>query len=187
MIETIKLIEQWGYDKNIHLASPLMQTTKTQEEYIELQQAIITYEDECSPCRNCESAEEDISEDYGYVCHQTVECKYLTDIKDATGDIFVTLVMLSIQNKDLKIDYDGEDYTCLGYQEEVFVISNHISDMQVSIKYNEIVQYHINRIINSLRYIAKGYNFTLEECVKYAYNQIKDREGEMKNGLWVKE
>ena len=45
MIETIKLIEQWGYDKNIHLASPLMQTTKTLEEAIELMQGVFRYEE----------------------------------------------------------------------------------------------------------------------------------------------
>ena len=180
MEQLINNIEQWGYDKNIHLASPLLQTTKSDEECIELKQAIIRREElEHEFCNaNTSLTVEEYCNKMGI---------YKEEIKDAIGDIFVTLVMLSIQNKDLKIDYDGEDYTCLGYQEEVFVISNHISDMQVSIKYNEIVQYHINRIINSLRYIAKGYNFTLEECVKYAYNQIKDREGEMKNGLWVKE
>ncbi|MEG0408720.1 MAG: hypothetical protein RR623_07595 [Bacilli bacterium] len=45
MEELIKKIEQWGYERDIHLASPLMQTTKTLEEVIELQQAIIKYDE----------------------------------------------------------------------------------------------------------------------------------------------
>ena len=46
MQELIKKIEIWGYDRNLQIANPLIQTTKTLEEVIELQQAIINYEDE---------------------------------------------------------------------------------------------------------------------------------------------
>ena len=34
--------------------------------------------------------------------------------------------------------------------------------------------------------LAKMHGLTLEECVEHAWNEIKDRTGEMKNGLFVK-
>jgi NTP pyrophosphatase (non-canonical NTP hydrolase) len=38
----------------------------------------------------------------------------------------------------------------------------------------------------TLAILAKMYNTNLFECFKYAYNEIKDRKGEMINGQFVK-
>ena len=35
--------------------------------------------------------------------------------------------------------------------------------------------------------LAKMHNLTLEQCGNHAWNQIKDRKGEMRNGTFVKE
>lgn len=65
MEQLIFKIKQWGIDRDIDTGNSLIQTTKTLEEVIELQQAI---------CNN-----------------QKLETK------DAIGDIFVTLVMICLQ------------------------------------------------------------------------------------------
>lgn len=42
-------------------------------------------------------------------------------------------------------------------------------------------------IIVELEYICEKYNTTLDECLKLAYEQIKDRRGKMIDGVWVKQ
>lgn len=164
MNDILELIKHWGYDNGLHLNSPLLTTTLLLETCADLQRYIIKM---------------NIIGDLEYsVGANSVVIGLHQDIKDCIGYMVITLALISIQNKDLKIDYDSEDYTCLGYQEEVFIISSYISDMQLLINYNEGVQYYINRIINSLRYIAKGYNFTLEDCAKQAFANSTDN-------LWI--
>lgn len=38
-----------------------------------------------------------------------------------------------------------------------------------------------------LELVANYFNFTLEECVQIAYDDIKDRKGLMHNGVFIKE
>ena len=35
--------------------------------------------------------------------------------------------------------------------------------------------------------LAKQYGWTLEECVEYAFNEIKDRKGKTVNGAFIKD
>lgn len=186
MDQLIKKIEQWGYDKNIHLASPLMQTTKTLEEAIELMQGVFR-----NGGKKCNKCNFDVGcEGYSYIySHETKykdHCKHITEIKDAIGDIFVTLVMLSIQVKDVTIRTDQKT-TLDGYvNEETKNIFYQTFIMQHNIQKKHSIDRQINNIVFFLKYIAKNYDLTLKECVEYAYNEIKDRKGEMKKGLWVK-
>ena len=41
-------------------------------------------------------------------------------------------------------------------------------------------------IIIGLNFVCEEYNTTLEECYALAYEEIKDRKGKMKNGVFVK-
>lgn len=185
MEQLINKIEQWGYDKNIHLASPLIQTTKIIEEATELMQGVFRYVDE-ERCRNCEYREEDISADYGFDCTYIYNCIHLTEIKDAIGDIFVTLVMLSIQVEDVTIKTDQKTTNECYLQEDIRSIFSQTFYIQDNLQLKRCVNTQVNNIMYFLHYIAKNYDLTLKECVEYAYNEIKDRKGEIKNGLWVK-
>lgn len=40
--------------------------------------------------------------------------------------------------------------------------------------------------VGTLKHIAEYFGYTLEECVQIAYNDIKDRHGYMKNGIFIK-
>lgn len=154
MKELIEKIKQWGIDRGIDKADPLMQTTKTLEECIELQQAILKNDKE--------------------------------EIKDAIGDIFVTIVMLSLQDKDIELEFPVV-YSKSG----LFFISrsliNQVTYMQCEITNHSSYNHYIKSMIEHLVNVSRSCNLTLEECVQHAYNQIKDRKGKMINGLWVKE
>lgn len=190
MIELIKNIEQWGYVKDINKAGPLMQTTKTLEEVIELQQAIIKYEDE-DKCNNCKYHKQSLGKYKS--CHyiglyNDDNCKHLTEIKDAIGDIFVTLVMLSIQEKEIELDLDYSGCFYKSFEESACILE-YLSNVQFNIfnKNHKEVNEYVREIIGCLMSIADDYHMTLKECVEHAYNEIKDRKGKMINGLWVKE
>ena len=45
----------------------------------------------------------------------------------------------------------------------------------------------IGDTVVTLIILAQQNNLTLEECLETAYNEIKDREGKMVNGVFVKE
>ncbi|AYY65684.1 hypothetical protein CD034_03220 [Staphylococcus hominis subsp. hominis] len=45
----------------------------------------------------------------------------------------------------------------------------------------------IGDTVVTLIILAQQHDMTLEECLQYAYDEIKDRKGEMRNGTFVKE
>lgn len=71
MNDLISKIELWGYERGLDECDSVMQSTKTLEEIIELQQALIKND--------------------------------RLEIEDAIGDIFVTLVMICLQ-QDMNIE-----------------------------------------------------------------------------------
>jgi len=44
----------------------------------------------------------------------------------------------------------------------------------------------IGDVIVTLIILAQQHELTLEECLDHAYNEIKDREGKMVNGVFIK-
>lgn len=192
MEQLIPLIEDWGRDKGIDKLDPLMQTTKTNEEIIELQQAIIRYEkaleqfdnhhvpyamfidNECDVCQRhntfCSDIHRNISGNPG--------CDYIINIKDAIGDIFITLVMLNMQtprNLDDLLRYQNCEGNTLGYAFDLTTrILHYVSEFQrlydTDIDIDDIPKV----IAHLLEQIAKRYGLTLKECVEYTYNEIKE-------------
>ena len=45
----------------------------------------------------------------------------------------------------------------------------------------------IGDTVVTLIILAQQHDMTLQECLQYAYDEIKDRKGEMRNGTFVKE
>lgn len=103
-------------------------------------------------------------------------------IKDAIGDCFVVLTILNkqIQNEaDLLIRYETEDRSF-----DMFFrwITKNISDLT-----EDLNGYNIQSVVCDLKGIASHFNLNFQNCVQHAYDQIKDRKGEMRDGVWVKE
>lgn len=102
-------------------------------------------------------------------------------IKDAIGDCFVVLTILNkqIQNEaDLLIGYETE-----GRSFDVFFrwITKNISDL-----IEDLNGYNIQSVVCDLKSIASHFNLNFQDCVQSAYDQIKDRKGEMRDGVWLK-
>ncbi|WP_395073841.1 MazG-like family protein [Flavobacterium sp.] len=93
--------------------------------------------------------------------------------KDAVGDIFVVLIILSRQVKS-EINLDFENFK---------VETNDITNLLLDITYTydrpdtEIVW--LNELSNLLK-------LDLTECVNLAWNEIKDRKGNTINGTFLK-
>ncbi len=45
----------------------------------------------------------------------------------------------------------------------------------------------IREIVLKLHFISKYYDFTKEQCFETAWNEIKDRQGKMVDGVFVKD
>lgn len=169
-----KIID-WADERGLNKAEILpMQLEKSREENAELTQAITKYE-----LGNKDA---------------------IVEIKDAVGDIYVTLVValkllkpreivqLSFMGIQLWHSDDELDTDWICFSEllrttdtELFktFIKKEKKDMEM---YRMIILY-----VNLLDAIAKKYNLELVDCVDYAYNQIKNRTGKMIDGSFVKD
>lgn len=95
--------------------------------------------------------------------------------KDAIGDIFVVLVILSEQVND-KLDFifcDDSDFI-EGYYECISVII-------------ECSSFDISRSMDYLNDVCIYLDLDLADCVNIAWNEIKDRKGTTVNGTFIKE
>lgn len=121
----------------------------------------------------------------------------INEIKDAIGDIYVTLVvglgcdgnalfsdhtMWAIGNAEWK----ANDTTPLAYLvcDQLLRFYKSVGDEDNFYFVKDIV----TEIMGVLSCLAKSYDMTLQECVEAAYEQIKDRKGYLReDGVFVKE
>ena len=101
----------------------------------------------------------------------------LEAIKDAIGDIYVALVGYGLQRKiDFNVDKEIPYYA-------------NVRGLKHLLRYlskREISDIGITNITGILDDLADIHNLTLKECVSHAYNEIKDRDIKIKNGVAVK-
>ena len=62
-----------------------------------------------------------------------------------------------------------------------------VEELRKNIEHSQCVIDDIGDIIVVLINIAHRNKYTLSECMEHAYGDIKDRKGQMVNGLFVKE
>lgn len=107
-------------------------------------------------------------------------------IKDAIGDCFVVLVILRKQCKlDEELVYDIH---CDNFQDYITSVISSLAQINESLGWDNItVECEISTVVGGLDYIAEYYNLNFQNCIAHAYDQIKDRRGEMRDGVWVKE
>lgn len=101
----------------------------------------------------------------------------LEAIKDAIGDIYVAVVGLSLQLK-LELDDDSSNENHNDYER-----MRNIAWELARFNYEA---HELSQIISELKSIAINNNLTLKECVEHAYNEIKDREIKIIEGVAVK-
>lgn len=168
-------ITDWADERGLNKAEFLpMQLEKTREENSELTKAITKYE-----LGNKDA---------------------LVEIKDAIGDVYVTLVVALRMLRDRVSVYFSFKSIALWHSKDELETSwtcfsellrttdarfykTFISEEKIDIElFKMLVTY-----INLLDVVAKKYDLELVECVDYAYNQIKNRTGKMIDGSFVKD
>lgn len=98
----------------------------------------------------------------------------------------MTLDQLVEQVQQWSIDKDlhngNPDRQALKFYEEAGEFASALSRGQMDALIDSIGDTVVTLII-----LAQQHDTTLQECLQYAYEEIKDRKGEMRNGTFVKE
>lgn len=119
-----------------------------------------------------------LMEEFGELCGGIAKNKPDV-IKDSIGDCFIVITIL---NKQVGNPSDKVDVFTFG-DDELYIedIVTHISEY-----FDESCLYPLE-IVGDLQIIAKQYGLDFNDCVQYAYNQVKNRKGKMVDGFWIKE
>ena len=123
-----------------------------------------------------------------------IEDENLLEIKDAIGDIFVTLIVAKqMENKDYEkvqrsiygyyIDRKINNYKKDAYK---FLIADFEELSFVRKDSNYVSNKIVNSMIGTLYVVAKSYDMELLDCVDFAYEVIRKRKGAMIDGSFVK-
>lgn len=110
------------------------------------------------------------------------------DCRDDIGDVFVVMTIIKAQlGYSIKTDIETSLYNSNDEIKSLvawlgFGISDAITD---NVGYGDHISWETE--IAYLRRIADLSGSNLEECVQIAYNDIKDRKGQMVNGVFIKE
>ena len=164
-----KLIVGWAKRRNLFEEGRLTkQLLKFSEECLELQNAIESYANTAS--------------------------KNKTKIYDGIGDMYVTLI-IALEMKEICYEKIKRNPTSVIVDTEYFTLIKRLKRIDGSMWniFNKLIgnKYEFLRIVNDCIYllntIAIRYGATLEECVELAYNEIKDRKGQVIDGTFVKE
>jgi hypothetical protein len=147
-------------------STPFAQSKKTHEEVTELVEA----------CTAFRSSDDD-------------PVPRLTEIKDAIGDIYVTLVMVCACNETpLRMDLTFVSIT--SYKKGVLDwVCKQVPDLiRDCVEQNTSVRIIARSIVCGLVDLCKEYGLDFVDCVEHAYDQIKDRKGYLRSdGVFVKE
>jgi len=110
------------------------------------------------------------------------------DCRDDIGDVFVVLTIMCRQIGGNISELISEDYKWTESPKElVLLLIERLYEISWEIKEGIYARHEIETAITILRAIAQHNGYGLEECIKIAYNDIKDRKGLMHNGVFVKE
>ena len=103
----------------------------------------------------------------------------LPEIKDAIGDITVTLILhAEMTDSELELDVDK----CAGYENPKEAVLYLLQELCKIVDYEEY-----SDTIEALDAIASYYGWTLQECLQSAYDVISKRTGKMENGVFIKD
>jgi hypothetical protein len=171
LIELTELITQWGVDRSIvQNSSPFAQSRKTHEEVIELVEAAAWFK--------------------GREIHDPEDAVEPTkEVKDAIGDIYVTLVMVCACN-DTPIRMDL-DFAQAGGMEKCpldFVCKLVPDLIRDCVEENTTTRITARRMVCGLVELCADMGLDFGVCVEQTYQTIKDRKGHLRpDGVFVKE
>ena len=163
LLELTELITQWGNDRFIvQNSTPFAQSRKTHEEVCELVEA-------CAAFRSSDDG--------------------LDEVKDAIGDIYVTLVMVCACNES-PIRMDLTFVSITSYPKGVLDwICKQVPDLiRDAVHESTSARVTARSIVCGLVDLCKEYGLDFVDCVEHAYSIIKDRKGYLRSdGVFIKE
>lgn len=109
-----------------------------------------------------------------------------SDCRDDIGDVFVVLTIMAKQTNNL-LSLNIAELENLSLKQYVIELGLALNQFSYNCDTGGTIEDDFLVIISSLSKIASLHNYTLEECVQIAYNDIKDRKGIMHNGVFIKE
>ncbi|MGK0554486.1 MazG-like family protein [Macrococcus capreoli] len=165
LVEYAKLIREWSTERGLHDKDPKKQILKLGEEAGEL---------------------------FSGIAKQKPEM-----IMDAVGDVFVVLVIYCQQRK-VEIDEvlkillsvnDGQQvestdatYYSLKLMHKIGMIAN----TTIYSDNENTILLQVSWALEELLLVSKACELDFIDCIDYAYNQIKNRDGELRDGTFVK-
>ncbi len=147
----------------------------------ELQTKIIDWADEkgiftnSDPLKQLKKTFEEVTE---LVC--ALVDKNDAEIKDAIGDVNVTLIILKRLSESGKVDGSLSN-------SRVFMVINWIVEIFSKVSKNKDVGIDIIRAQECLSRVAIENELTLEDCTQSVYEIISKRSGKKENGVFVKD
>lgn len=108
-------------------------------------------------------------------------------IKDSIGDCCVVLIILNEQRlfeKDLSFIWEFE---IEAPENNIKYTIRCLNDLSWLIIGGNGYKRVLDEFILELNGYAHYYELTMLECLENAYEQIKDRKGKMREGIWIKE
>lgn len=120
----------------------------------------------------------------------------LEEIKDAIGDIYVTLAI----STQMKLNHPYIFFRKIKLRENSLIIPTDFKFYTIELKRLDLDLYtsftgeitydldlKIAKYVEFLDFLAKTYDLKLIDCIEFAYNTISKRKGKMIDGSFVKE
>lgn len=109
-------------------------------------------------------------------------------IKDSIGDMYVVMVIMSMQTGNSLIGLlgNGKVHT-LRPEHSTFMYVHVIAALARELNKGSYILSEIYELNKQLAKTCGEYYLDFTGCVELAYNEIKDRKGEMRDGKFVKE
>ena len=139
-------------------------------------------------CRQLTKTLEEIGELAGGICRGNNDI-----VIDSIGDIYVTLVlaqkMIGGEMKLFSLDCEKSTFSALANFMHTYGKLVYHVDPDNNERVNNISTCNnlINNAMVELQVLAEVYGLSFDACVKRAWNEIKHRKGEMRNGIFIKE
>ena len=108
------------------------------------------------------------------------------DIKDDVGDVLVVMIIIAKQLGATLSSFNAPEWAEDTNKKLLLKLQGSLVDYVEFAQYKSFPSGIVKRILNILNGIARNHKTTLEECLSVAYNDIKDRHGYMKNGIFIK-
>lgn len=109
-------------------------------------------------------------------------------IKDSIGDMYVVLVVMCEQTGNSVTGLLGNGkVNTLRPQHNTFMYMHVMDDLARELNKGSYILSEVYELKKQLAKTCAEYEISFVDCVELAYNEIKDRKGEMRDGKFVKE